>query len=546
MSEPNSSEQAAFTAINLSDPESLKKEFHDLQSKYNKLSEFCETVKYNEMELTSQIELLKEQNNSLVQQCSFASAEHELIQNDIVRHFNQTSLYIKISSQYQALFTKLIRLANLKNQKFSSDMIKEEKKKSSEINTNSTSSSILNKRSDSLIDFNKSLNEIEKAISSEGSSNKLLLDKANILIRKSKFHKARQILREIINDKHDQRSSSAARELLSELQILQKDSQESNAIALLNDLKKIAKKYNHQIRELSTSISDISQQDIPSLVRQEARRARKAELPMLSYKLIEKSLEADQTSPWLIIGKALSLNMMGERSKALSILRELKDSATGEKVQTSITKHIKDIKSDTKSPLSKKFFYLYHQVNAVAKNVGYDMRFVIEDESIIRCNEIKSLIYKEAITCFKNNPDISLMLVDTILDYFPNDGASLQLRGKALSSLRRFDEAIQTWIKLVHSDDKSISQTACDLISECLGQEAILISANESKEAAILFYIKQHLKHNITPVMNNEIRKVLQNPNPSPDDISDPALHKYESQLMFDTLLVKSLEASLM
>ena len=49
----------------------------------------------------------------------------------------------------------------------------------------------------------KSLNNIEKKINESGASSQLLLQKAEILLRKRKIRQARQILNELSNNEHD-------------------------------------------------------------------------------------------------------------------------------------------------------------------------------------------------------------------------------------------------------------------------------------------------------------------------------------------------------
>ena len=54
--------------------------------------------------------------------------------------------------------------------------------------------------------INKALDDVEKAIQSEGPTNQLLLKKSEILLRKCKFRQARQILKDISKDKKDSKT----------------------------------------------------------------------------------------------------------------------------------------------------------------------------------------------------------------------------------------------------------------------------------------------------------------------------------------------------
>ena len=540
MPEPNNSEQTTSSSFNDFNLESFNQKYDDLARKYGELSQVCNDLQDNEIKLTSEIESLKTKNDSLIQQYGFASTEYELMQHDIMMYFKQTSPYIRISTQYQELFAELISILRPKTENWKSTSIESRAKQ--RVNNESGQDDFPNKdikNAEPQVNLNKMLDKIEQSIIKEGPSKKLLFEKASILVRKSKFHKARQLLRTISNDTSDREFSEKAFELLLKIKDLQQESQLHKTKELICKLHEIADKYNYKLCELAKLEGNILEHDIPSLVRQEARRARTAELPMLSYELIKETLEGGQASPWLILGQASSLNMMGQRSKALNLLGELKETVTGEKIKDSINKQIKDIKSDSESRLSKKFFYLQRQAKAVANNIQHKMQFADDDKTLLNSSEVKSLIYKEAITCFKSNPDISLTFVNTILDYFPNDGASIQLKGEALFSLGRFDEAVQTWAKLLDSDNEEISHKASISISNCLGKEANLISIKKSKKEAILFYIKNLLKYNLDPLPNSKILKILEELSPESNIKDNPELQQHQAQLTFDSLLLE-------
>ena len=131
------------------------------------------------------------------------------------------------------------------------------------------------KNAEPQVDLNKMLDKIEQSIIKEGPSKKLLFEKASILVRKSKFHKARQLLRTISNDTSDRELSEKAFELLLKIKDLQQESQLHKTKELICKLHEIADKYNYKLAKLE---GNIGEHDIPSLVRQEARRARRAEL----------------------------------------------------------------------------------------------------------------------------------------------------------------------------------------------------------------------------------------------------------------------------
>lgn len=392
---------------------------------------------------------------------------------------------------------------------------------------------------DSKNKLNKALADIEKSIKDDGPSNQRLLEKAKILLQKAKFHQARQILHSISNDKNDSKSSNAAKRLLSQSQQLQ---EEFNTNKLIQDLHETAKNYDQKLSTFPESEGLTSDLDIPQLVREEARRARSAQLPGLSYQLIQQTLQAGHDSPWLEMGKALSLNMMGQKASALRILNEIKKSAKGKKISTSINNTIADIKRQPKADPSKSNAFLLQQARAIAKSHGLETQFIPEANNISPKINVKSSIFNEAITSLANSPRASLSLVNSILDYFPSDGSSLQLKADALAALNRGDEAIQIWKNLARSKNNQIADKASESTSQYFGRKAKKISTNQSSKAPALFFVRQHLNHQLTPVLSDEAKDILKQIEPERIDETDTELQQHQLQLLLNTLIVDCLE----
>ena len=186
--------------------------------------------------------------------------------------------------------------------------------------------------------LNTAFSDIEKAIQSEGPSNELLLKKAELLLRKGKFHQARRILNELSQSKNDSKASNSAKKLLKLSQQLQQKTSANKTNNLFEQLNETAKKYHQKLLDLPQAENQCNDFELTQQIRKEARRARTTELPKLSCELIELTLQAGHESPWLLHDKAISLSMMGQRKQALSLSEELKKGRTGEKLTKSIEK----------------------------------------------------------------------------------------------------------------------------------------------------------------------------------------------------------------
>ena len=391
--------------------------------------------------------------------------------------------------------------------------------------------------------INKVLDEIENAIKNEGATNQLLLKKSEILLSKGKLRQARQMLKDVIKDNADLKTSNKSKQLLEISLLLQQEADSKKLEELIVDLQETAHLYGQKPLDLPSTEDLPAGLDITPVIREEACRARSVELPNLSYELINKTLQAGQESPWLLHDKALSLSMMGQKSKALEILRELKKETKGKKLATSINENIEIIKRDSKQYQSKSRFYLTKQVRLIAKSNGIDTEFIPEASKIDDKIRVKFLIFRKARAVLSENPKASFCLVNSILDFFPSDLAALQLKGEALAALSRNDEAIQIWTDLAKSENENIAQKASELITQNCSQKALLINSEKSPKSAILWFINQHLIRNLSPTLNHEIEDILLQLEPIDPEITDPDLKRHQLQIQLNTLVIDCLEA---
>ena len=145
--------------------------------------------------------------------------------------------------------------------------------------------------------LNTAFSDIEKAIQSEGPSNELLLKKAELLLRKGKFHQARRILNELSQSKNDSKASNSAKKLLKLSQQLQQKTSANKTNNLFEQLNETAKKYHQKLLDLPQAENQCNDFELTQQIRKEARRARTTELPKLSCELIELTLQAGHESP---------------------------------------------------------------------------------------------------------------------------------------------------------------------------------------------------------------------------------------------------------
>ena len=395
----------------------------------------------------------------------------------------------------------------------------------------------------SINDLNKALAEIENIARKEKLSDHLLLRKADMLLRKGKIKQSRQILADLAIKKGKSKITDKARKLLSASHIIQQESTREKAIELARNLRKIASKYNINLKSIPSEndIKDIA--SLSSAIREESRRAITAEIPMLSYELTNKALEIDKDSAWLLLQKAISLGMIGKRSDAIIILERLKENNHGEKITNSINKALNEINTKNKPNQQLKFnIYLANHLKSISKNQDLELKFLPQTNTINANTKVKTLIFNEALKLIKSQPQESLILLNAILDFAPEDGASLQLKGEALAALKQNEKAIQIWKPLAHSSNQKIAKKAYNSISEVISKRAKRICQNKSPKEAAIFFVQQHLRHKLAPNFNKTIGVIINQMSPLSADLTDSTLQKHELQLRFNTIIVECLE----
>lgn len=393
--------------------------------------------------------------------------------------------------------------------------------------------------------LNKSLKKVNNAIQNQGPTNQLLLQKSDILLKKGKLRQASQLLNKLSRIKDDSDASNTAKQLLLRANQLRNGSPNNKTEFLFKALREHAANYKQELNNLPQTIHKASDLEITQLVRREARRARSGDLPKLSLDLIELTLQAGHENPWILHDKALTLYMMGQHLEALKILNNLATESKGEKIKMSIIKNIEEITYKPNRYKSKINYYLTKEAILLAKSQALKLQLIPELSKIKPTDKIKPLIFKEARNALKNTPEATLILVNLILDYFPGDLATLQLKGEALASLKESDKAIQIWKNLSHSENTKVATKASESIGQIIAKKAKAICAKKSPRAAILHYIQQNFDHDLSPTLNEEVENILSRINPPGNELTEPELRKHHFQLQLNTLVIEYFETLL-
>ena len=392
--------------------------------------------------------------------------------------------------------------------------------------------------------YKRALKVVDANIHNGTATNQILFKKAFLLAQIKRYEEANAIWRRLSELKNKPKLAASAQQSLEATKRIELERIKSTK-HLINYLHARAKRYQQNLNNLPKPKDWSTEVDVTPLVCKEAALARSADLPKLAFDLTDQSLRAGLESPLLVLDKALSLGMMGQHSTAIELLEDLNQGIKNPEIKDRIKECKDKLNSEADYYVSRKTFYLTIQAMIVISASSIDVQHMSEDIIAKTEPEIKSLIFKEAISCLDESPETSLWLANSILDYYPGDGASIQLKGESLAALEREREAIQSWKKLTDSENKEIATKASESISKTLTKMALHTNLSSSPVEAISFFIREHLELKLPPKFNNGLKAILEQLEPSNTDFSDPELEQQQLQLVFNTLVIECLEAQL-
>ncbi len=388
----------------------------------------------------------------------------------------------------------------------------------------------------------KVLEKANNSIQSRREKNQLKPQRAETLSKKEKTCQASKPHNEIAKPRNRSRTSNTSKQLLTRTDQLQASSPSNKTEDLIKELHECAANYEHQLTNAPESKHQISEPKIILFVRREARIARSNEQPKLSLDLIETTLQAGNESPWLHHDKALTLYMMGQHVEAIKILSNIEKVSNGVKIKNSIYQNIEKITRKPNRYKSKINHHLAKQAFLITKSQNSKAQVIPEFKNIKPKDNVKLLILKEARIALRTNLELSHLLIDLILAYFPEYCAALQLKGEALASQNESEKALQIWQHLSHSKNTKAVLKASESISQIIAKKAREFITKTSPEEVVAYYIRQSIEYEIPPSVNKEIECILKVINPPGNDLSDPELLKHHFQLQLNTQAIEYFE----
>ena len=379
----------------------------------------------------------------------------------------------------------------------------------------------------------QALKSIDASLDEGIVSDQLLFKKAFLLSKEKQHDKVEKIWQELVRLEINSALASSSPEFNKKSEEIQ-----GKNTNLINNLFDIANQYQWKLQNFPEPESYSTVIDITKWVRTEAERARTAGLPKLSINLITLSLKAGHKSAWLIHDMAISLNMMKQPKLAVELLEKLDEKVKNPALKKSIKKTLADLSTILKQ--NQQDFNMYMAVQA--------KRFAKADiniKKLSRETNVKSLILQKSQKALQTNPEITLKLANTVLDYFPSNSRALLLKASALIPLEKPGKAVSILKVLIYHQNKKIAQQARQSLTKAFAVESKLLCGKDFPEKTIKLFIQKHLQLELIPEFQIDLKQPLEKLEPSIKNIKIRELEHFRLQLAFNKVLINYFEKQL-
>ena len=386
----------------------------------------------------------------------------------------------------------------------------------------------------------KALSHINNSINSGLQTNLILFEKASLLAHFNQYDEAHQIWSKLSKLNNKPKLSALAAAALEDSRKTQNEHNRKTR-DLIAGLHRAASQFNQQLTHIPTPEEWSEDINIIHLIHSEVQSIRKHNLPFLSVNLLNQTLQSGLESPLFVQEKAISLSMMGNQTKALELLKIIYNKAKDSSLEDSIYETMESIKKLEPSQLDINKYLSIESLVAADSN-GLTRKFLPETEKVTANTNLKLLIFKEARLALQDKPEVSLELMNSILNYFEGDLAALQLKGEALAALERNNEANEIWAKLTKSNNEKIASEASKLITQNLLEYHSNTNDEILTKSDFLDLIKELLKYNVVPKFNQDFQKALKQIDSDAMESVHPDLQQHMLRLQFNTLVMECFE----
>ena len=393
--------------------------------------------------------------------------------------------------------------------------------------------------------FDLSLTLINLAIEYGIDSPWLLENKAQSLSDLRQFDAAHSIWKELISHEDRPQLVKTAKHHLSTSKEQQKQEIAGKTPHILEKLHMIMKQHTWEPTHLTNHEKLGPEQDLTILIIKESFSAREKHKNQLSLELINAGLDHGLDSPWLLDNKAKSLVNLGKFQSAKTIWEGLLNCEGKAKLVQTAKQSLDCLEESKQQFEEKRPRQLIESFQEIANQHHWVFQNLPGIENLEDGNEIEVICLKEAIiACNQGNPQLSIILLDTIMDYGYQSLWLAHNKAIALSKIEENSAAISIWNTLKESENKNIAAKAHESLALALRHDNIERASAMAEagniEGAIQFLIESLCSDPDSKEYSDQLKKLIEHT--LADEIkayeSDPELKNHFLQLKLNGKII--------
>ena len=397
-----------------------------------------------------------------------------------------------------------------------------------------------------------SLDLLDTAIEAGLDSPWLLENKAQSLSALEQFEAAHSLWNELIGLEDKPKLVETAQKALLASKEKEEEAIKDKPLRLIDQFHQIAKSYSYIPEHLPSREQFDLEQDLNTIVIKESFSARRQQKNQLSLDLINEALDNGLDSAWLLDNKAQTLVKLGDFESAKEIWETLVTLQGKPKLVDTAQQSLDCLEESKRQYEEERPRQLIKQFQEIGKQHHWNFKDLPRVDELNEDTNVELICLKEAIqACNQDNPTLSIMLLDTIMDFGYQSPWLNHNKAVALLKEQESKRAIAIWVELQKLGNKNIAAKASEFLAIASRQEklehATALAEREGTEEAIQYLVEYLCSDPDAIDLSDKLKELLEQSLATEiqDYATDPELKQHFLQLKVNERLVEHLEKKL-
>ena len=397
-----------------------------------------------------------------------------------------------------------------------------------------------------------SLDLLDTAIEAGLESPWLLENKAQSLSALEQFEAAHALWNELIGLEDKPKLVEIAQKALLASKEKEEEAIKDKPLRLIDQFHQIAKSYSYIPEHLPSREQFDLEQDLNTIVIKESFSARRQQKNQLSLDLINKALDNGLDSAWLLDNKAQTLVKLGDFESAKEIWETLVTLEGKPKLVDTAQQSLDCLEESKRQYEEERPRQLIKQFQDIANQHHWNFKDLPRVDELDKDTNVELICLKEAIqACNQDNPKLSIVLLDTIMDFGYQSPWLNHNKAVALLKEQESKRAIAIWVELQKLGNKNIAAKASEFLAIASRQEklehATSLTECGGTEEAIQYLVEYLCSDPDASDISDKLKELLEQSLATEvqDYAMDPELKQHFLQLKVNERLVEHLEKKL-